>query len=222
MAIDKSHTSPLMKAGIILLAATFLLGIGFAGLSGMQGCSASAPLLPGSGTTTTNTPASAESTAAIALRYEAQVKAQEASLTADPKNYSLLVAQGNLYLDWANAVQNTQSSQSPTSNPLWGSAKTYYARAVAIKATDAPVMGDYGISLFFAGETSAAISAGEKARALDPKLAVNLFMLGQYYATAGENAKAVAAFQSYLAVAPTGDLATAAKTNITQLQTPTP
>jgi len=42
MAIDKSHTSPLMKTGIILLAATFVLGIGFAGISGMQGCSAAA------------------------------------------------------------------------------------------------------------------------------------------------------------------------------------
>jgi predicted TPR repeat methyltransferase len=82
------------------------------------------------------------------------------------------------------------------------------------------VLGDYGISLFFSGDTSAAIATGEQARALDPKLSVNLFMLGQYYATAGENAKAVSAFQSYLAVAPTGDLAATAKTNITQLQTP--
>jgi len=221
MAIDKSRTSPLMKTGIILLAATFVLGIGFAGISGMQGCSTSAPLLPGSATTTTtDTTTSTESTAAIALKYQPQVQALEASLTAEPKNYGLLVAQGNLYLDWANAVQNTLTSESPTSNPLWASAKTYYARAVAIKATDAPVMGDYGISLFFSGETSAAIKAGETARALDPKLAVNLFMLGQYYATEGQNAKAVEAFQAYVTAAPTGDLVTAAKQNITQLQTP--
>jgi tetratricopeptide (TPR) repeat protein len=217
MAINKSHTSPLMKTMIIALAAIFALGIGFAGISSAQGCVASAPLLPGGSTTTSSTATTTETTASLAAQYTPQVQAIEASLTADPKNYNLLVEQGNLYLDWANALQSAQPSESPTSNPLWGSALTYYQRAVAIKKTDAPVMGDYGISLFFSGETSAAIAAGETARSLDPTLATNLFMLGEYYATAGQNAKAIEAFQAYVKAAPTGNMVTQAKSNITAL-----
>lgn len=217
MAINKARTSPLMKAGIIFLAGTFVLSIGFAGISGMSSCSAAAPLLPDSESAT---PASTETTASIALQFSPQVRAVEASLTADPKNYGLLVQEGNLYLDWANAIETAAPSSAPTSNPLWGSAATYYQRAVAIKQTDAPVLGDYGISLFFSGETSAAIAAGEMARKLDPKLAVNLFMLGQYYATAGDNAKAIEMFNAYLAADPNGTMAAAAKENITALSTP--
>jgi len=220
MAIDKSHTSPLMKTGIILLAATFVLGIGFAGISGMQGCSAAAPLLPGSGTTqNSTTPASTDTTASLQAKYAPQVAALEASLTASPKDYNLLVAQGNLYLDWANASQNVLQSTSPTSNPLWAKASTYYARALAIQATAAPVLGDYGISLFFSGDTSAAIAAGEKSRVIDPKLDVNHFMLGQYYGASGDKAKAIEAFQAYLKVSPNGQMATQAQQNITQLNT---
>lgn len=214
MAIDKSRTSPLMKTGIVLLAATFVLGIGFAGLSGISSCSVAAPLLPGSGTTT---PAATESTQTIALKWTPQINAVEASLTANPKDYNLLVQQGNAYFGWAAEVQQTIPSASPTSNPLWSSARTYFARAVAIKATEAPVLGDYAVTLFYSGDTSAAISAGEQARKLDPTVVQNLFNLGNFYATAGDNAKAIEAYQAYLTAAPTGELAAQAKANITQL-----
>lgn len=218
MAIDKSRTSPLMKTGIISLAAIFVLGFAFAGLSGMQGCSTAAPLLPNSGTTQNpTTPASTDTTASLQAKYAPETAALEASLTANPKDYNLLVAQGNLYLDWANASQNVLQSTSPTSNPLWGKASTYYARALAIKSTDAPVLGDYGISLFFSGNTEAAIVAGEKARVIDPTLDVNLFMLGQYYGASGNKAKAIEAFQAYLKVSPNGQMASQAQANITQL-----
>jgi tetratricopeptide (TPR) repeat protein len=216
MAIDKSRTSPLMKTGIILLAATFVLGIGFAGLSSISSCSVAAPLLPGSGTSAT-TPAATESTQTIALKWTPQINALEASLTVNPKDYNLLVQQADSYFGWAAEVQQTTPSTSPTSNPLWASSRTYFERAVAIKSTDAAVMGDYAVTLFYTGNTAAAITAGEKARALDPTVVQNLFNLGNYYATAGQNTKAIEAYQAYLKAAPTGALAQNAKDNIAAL-----
>lgn len=214
MAINKSRTSPLMKTGIILLAATFALGVGFAGVSGISSCTSAAPLLPGG---TTTTPAAAESTQTIALKWTPQINAREASLTAEPKNYDLLVAQAESYFGWAYDVQQAQPSEPTTSNPLWGSARSFFERAVAVKATDATVIGDYAITLFYTGDTTGAIAAGEQARKLDPSVVQNLFNLGNYYATAGNNAKAVEMYQAYLAAAPNGELAQAAKDNIASL-----
>jgi tetratricopeptide (TPR) repeat protein len=215
MAIDKSRTSPLMKTGIILLSAVFVLGIGFAGLSGLQSCTPAAPLLPGGASTST---ASSESTPTIALKYAATVQALEASLTVNPKDYDLLVEQADTYFSWAYDVQQTMpTSESPTANPLWVTARGYYQRAVAVKATDATTLGDYAITLFYSGETTAAISMGEKSRTLDPKLTQNLYNLGNYYAAAGQNAKAIEAFKAYISADATGQLVQQAQSNITAL-----
>ncbi len=216
MAIDKSRTSPLMKTGIIMLAATFVLGIGFAGIAGISSCSVAAPLLPGGSTTTTSTPTT-ETTQTIALKWTPAINAREASLTVNPASYDLLVAQGDSYFGYAYEIQQLTPNASPLDNPLWAKASTYFARAVAVKATDAPVFGDYAITLFYSGETTAAITAGEKARTLDPTLAQNLFNLGNYYGAAGDKAKAIAAYQAYLTAAPTGELAQNAKDNIAAL-----
>jgi tetratricopeptide (TPR) repeat protein len=216
MAIDKSRTSPTMKALIIGLAATFVLGVGFAGISSLSSCSVAAPLLPGGASTITQ-PASTETTQSIALKWKPQIQAREASITVQPKNYDLLVAQADAYFGWAYDVQQLAPSQSTTSNPQWDTARSYFARAIAIKATDAPTVGDYAITLFYSGDTTGAITEGEKARALDPKLAQNLFNLGNYYATAGDKAKAIDAYNAYLAADPTGNLVQTAKDNIAAL-----
>lgn len=215
MAIDKSHTSPAMKAGIIALAVVFFLGFVAVGLSGLSSCSVATPLLPGGATS--NTPAASESTQTIALKYTPQINAREASLTANPKDYGLLVAQADSYFSWAYDVQQLTPSEPTTANPLWGSAKSYFQRAVAIKATDAAVLGDYAITLFYTGDTAAAITEGEKSKAIDPTLPQNLFNLGNYYATAGQNAKAIASYQAYISAEPTGSLVDQAKQNITAL-----
>jgi tetratricopeptide (TPR) repeat protein len=215
MAIDKSRTSPLMKTLIIALAATFVLGVGFAGIAGMSSCSVAAPLLPGG--TSAGTTAATETTQAIEAKYAPQIKAIEASLTANPKSYDLLIAQAESYFGWAYDVQLTKASEPTTANPLWATARGYFERAVAVKATDATIIGDYAITLFYSGETSAAIAAGEKARLLDPKIVQNLFNLGNYYDAAGDAAKAKEAYQAYLTAAPTGPLAQQAKDNIARL-----
>lgn len=214
MAIDKSRTSPLMKAGIITLAALFVLGIGGAGLASLGSCS-SAPLLPGGATTATT---STESTQTIAAKYAATVQALDASLTVEPKNYSLLLEQADTYFSWASDVQQTlPSTETPLANPLWATARGYYARAVSVVATDATTFGDYAITLFYSGETTAAITAGEKARTLDPKLTQNLYNLGNYYATAGETTAAISAFKAYISADASGSLVQQAQSNITAL-----
>jgi tetratricopeptide (TPR) repeat protein len=215
MAIDKSHTSPLMKVGIVLLAATFVLGIGFAGLSGLSSCSASAPLLPGS--PAAEATSTVESTQSVAAKYEPQIAAIDASLTVNPKSYPLLVSQAENYFGWAYDSQNTSKDASAAA-PLWAKARTFFERAIAVESTEAAIIGDYAITLYYSGDVTAAIATAEKSRKLDPTLAQNLFNLGNFYAAAGDKAKAIASYQAYIASAPSGDLVQKAKDNIATLQ----
>ena len=218
MAIDKSHTSPLMKGIIIFIALTFVVSIG--GVAGLSSCSA----INQAAQQTPQTPASTSGTAtvdALSLQFTPVIKAVEASLTADPKNYDLLLKQAESYFSWAAHVQQATQSTNPGQDaPIWKAAATYYARALAVKSTDAVTMGDYAVSLFYSDETTTAISMGEKARVTDPQLAQNLFNLGNFYWKAGDKVKAKAAYESYLTVAPTGELAKAAKDNIAALAQP--
>jgi tetratricopeptide (TPR) repeat protein len=222
MAINKARTSPLMKTLIIILAASFVLSIGFAGIGSIPGCSAG-PILPqpDAGTTTDNT-ASVETTAQLAAQYTSQIASLEASITADPKNYDLLVAQGENYLGWALQYATLTNNLPDTSSTVWASAISYFDRAIKIKATDGPLLGDYAMALFYSGDTTAAITAGEKSRVLDPTGAQNLYNLGNYYSAAGDKAKALESYQACLTVnnasaSPNADLATAAQTQITAL-----
>lgn len=217
MAIDKSNTSPLMKVLIIFLAATFVLGIGFAGVVGS--CSSATP------TTTTGTPAGSATTTqtvnAIGLQYTPIIQAIEASITVEPKNYDLLVAQAQNYYQWGAKVREAVQTSNPGQDaPIWKSAATYYARALAVKSGDTQVMGDYAVSLFYSGDAPAAITEGEKVRALDAKFGPNLFNLGIFYQNSGDKVKAKAAYEAYLAVEPAGDMAQAAKDNIAALAQP--
>jgi tetratricopeptide (TPR) repeat protein len=218
MAIDKSRTTPLMKGIIIFIALSFVISIG--GVAGLSSCSA----INQANQAGTSKPASASPTQtvdALSMQYTPVIKAIEASLTADPKNYGLLVKQAEIYFAWAAQVQQAlQDTNSGQDLAIWKAAATYYARALAVKAGDAVTMGDYAVSLFYSEDTTGAIAMGEKARAADPKLEQNLFNLGNFYWKAGDKAKAKAAYEAYLALAPTGDMAQAAKDNIAALAQP--
>jgi tetratricopeptide (TPR) repeat protein len=192
MAINKSRTSPLMKTLILALAGIFVLSIGFAGLSTIPSCS-SGHLFPVVETGTPTPGASTETTGQINAKYDARTKALEASITVDPKNYELLVSEADAYLNWALDYAN------------------------AVKATEGPVFGDYALALFRSGDTTSAIVASEQSRKLDPKGAMNLFYLGGYYEAAGNNAKALEAYQACLAASPPADVATTVQERIAAL-----
>ena len=217
MAIDKSHTSPFMKAVIIFVALTFVVGIGFTSMA--TTCSSN-PTLPATPAASTSTTATVD---ALSLQYTPVIQAAEASITADPKNYELLVTQAQNYYEWGQQVQQAlQGAGSGQDIPIWKAAATYYARALAVKPGDPTVMGDYAVSLFYSGDTPGAIVEGEKVRTADPKFAPNLFNLGVFYSSSDQVDKAKAAFEAYLAVEPTGDMAQTAKDNIAALSSTTP
>lgn len=215
MAMDKSRTSPLMKTMIVLLAVTFVAGIGFAGVAGLSSCSANAPLLPGGGSVTGT--GSTDTTAqinAINARFTPTVTAREASITANPKDYNLLVAQANDYYDWALQVTQVAKQVTPDSTQIWAAAASYYGRALDVKPGDPNVATDYSIALFYSGETNKAIEVAEKTRTDNPTFAPVVYNLGVFYANstaADSKTKAVAAFNDYLKLEPNGANAANAK-----------
>ncbi len=213
MAIDKSRTPMWMKVLIIFVAATFVVGIGFSSMA--TACSVASQNGPATAPASTSTTQTIDT---IALQYSPIIKSAEASLTADPKNYDLLVLQAQNYYGWGQSVRTALGANNTGQDAqIWKSASTFYARALAVKPGDTTVMGDYAVTLFYSGDAAAAIAEGEKVRTADPKFAPNLFNLGVFYASSGDNAKGKAAFEAYLAVAPTGDMAQAAKDNIAAL-----
>lgn len=226
MAMDKSRTSPFVKTMIIILAVTFVAGIGFTGIAGLSSCSTNAPLLPGGSSVTGN--GSTDTTAQIAAinaRFTPAIQAREASITADPKNYDLLVAQGNDYSDWGQQVASVAQQITPEASQLWGGAASYYGRALEVKPGDPNVSTDYAISLFYSNEATKAIEVGEQTRKDNPTFAPVVFNLGVFYrglylsnnTDAASKAKAIAAFNEYLKLEPSGANAANAKSMLKEL-----
>jgi tetratricopeptide (TPR) repeat protein len=219
MAINKSHTTPFVKGVIIAIAFLFILAMVAAAFSGLGGTY--------SGTPTASQTASQSTTATVAALAQAAqpaIQAREASLTADPKNYALLVQQGQAYFDWAQSVLQATQAQLQASpgaprqdTPYWKLAIPYYRRALSIKTGDPNVMTDYSTALFYSGDTTTAISVGVAVQSLVPTFTPVAFNLGIYYESTGQNAKAKAAFQDYLRLAPNGPNAAAAKQELTKL-----
>ena len=218
MAIDKSHTTPFVKGVIIAIAAIFILAMvatAFAGFTATNTAS-----------TTTQT-ASQTATATvqqIAQAAEPPIQAREASITADPKNYTLLVAQGQAYFDWAQSVLSATQAQlqaNPATlrqdTPYWKLAVPYYRRALTVKGGDPNVMTDYSTALFYSGDATSAISVGEDVRRVSPSFSPVAFNLGIYYESTGQQAKAKAAFQEYLRLDPKGANAAAATQELKKL-----
>lgn len=197
MAIDKSNTPGWMKAVLIILALVFVGG--FVSVAANP-FALLAPQSSGS------TPASDTVTAAN-NQNQPRVSAITAQLQSDPESYTLLTALGNSYFDWASQVQQasqTSSAAVGADAPLWISAKDAYSRALAVKATDPPVLVDYAVTQFYSGDTNGAIESTEKAKKIDPKFAPAYFNQGIFMSALNKNKEAVAAFQQYLKLDPKG------------------
>ena len=196
MALNKSNTSPGMKAVLILLIVAFVasfisIGAGF--------------FAPTPGATGTAT--SADPLAAINTQYQSQVSGITGQLQGDPENYSLLVSLGNTYYDWAAAIQQTAQTNTQVTGadlPMWSSAKDAYARAVKIKDDEPAVRTDYSITLFYTGETNEALKVGEKTIKQSPDFAPAHFNNAVFYRALGQNDKATAAFNRALELDPQG------------------
>jgi tetratricopeptide (TPR) repeat protein len=216
MAIDKSRTSPFVKGVIIFVAITFVLGI--AG-------TAFVPLLESifNPTATTGTSGSGSTNAsdtvsAIAAKYATTTQNNDTALKTDPKNYNLLVSQAQTYHDWANEVMQSTKQQGVADRPLWLLAVEFYSRALEVKAGDPNVTTDMAIAQFYSGDIEGAIATGLALEKADAKFAAVRFNMGVFYSAVGDNANAIAQYEQYIKLEPSGDLVSEAKTRITDLQ----
>lgn len=207
MAIDKSRTTPFMKAVIIFICVAFFVGVASTAvmgiLSGVQVSQQAATGTAPGGQATTQT------IDAIALKHTPLIKSREASLAADPGNYELNVLQGQEYFDWAAEVM--QSTQGKQGEDLWTAAVPFYQAALKTRPGDPNVTTDYSIALYYSGETTTAISVVEQVITGNPSFAPARFNAGIFYQAAGDNMKAKAAWEKYLQLEPNGAQADAAK-----------
>jgi len=190
VALNKSQTSLGMKIVLIFLIIAFVASfIPFVGGFFLNG---------GQQQTTSQT---ADPLTAVDAKYQPNVTALTSQLQSDPASYTILVALGNTYFDWAinkqQAAQNT-SATAGAIQPIWVAAKDAYARATAVKAGDAPVEIDYSITLYYNGETDKAVAKAEKVAQANPQFAPAYFNLGIFYEALGQADKAIANFNRYL------------------------
>jgi tetratricopeptide (TPR) repeat protein len=196
VAINKAKTPLWMKTTLVVLAIVFVFGFLTIGAS---------PFISNQNASNNNT--STDPLAAVNQQFQPTVASITGMLQSQPESYTLLVALGNTYFDWA--IQTQQASQTSTAStgadvPLWTSAKDAYSRAYSLSSTDSPVAVDYAITTFYTGDTLGAIKIAEKVAKQDPKFAPAHFNLGVFYKAIGEKAKAIAEYERYIALDPTG------------------
>ena len=150
-----------------------------------------------------------------------------AAAASDPTSYTAHVNLGNAYFDWAQTLSTPAEGASQISTaamaavgPLWLSSRDAYAKAVKIKAGDPAVETDFAIVTFYSGETTAAIVIGERVTKANPDFAQAWLNLGVFYASSGQNAKAIAAFERYVKLDPKGQNVAFAQEQIKSLKAP--
>lgn len=176
MRIDKSRTSPAMKA--ILLFIAIAMTISFV------------PAIASFFTSgnTQRTP----------VQYQADVDALESKLKTTPDDTVTLVNLGNTYFDWAYNVM--QSGDTTGSVQYWDKAAGAYERAVSAGSSESGVRTDYAISLHYAGKTEQAVEQVEAVVADDATFAPAWFNMGEFKLALDDLAGAKEAYTTYLEV----------------------
>jgi len=199
MGLDKSSTSMGMKIIISLLILAFVSTFLYGGIASIIQVFKPNPNQPAATST--------DPIAAAKTEFQPQVDALTKLVESNPTSQTPLVNLGNVYFDWAQKVsQASQNSTTAavTAGALWISAKDTYAKAVKIKPGDPALTVDYAIATFYSGDTSGAIAIALPISESNPTFAQAWLNLGVFYQAVGENAKAVAAFNQYLKLDPTG------------------
>lgn len=198
MGLDKSSTSVGMKVIIGLLILAFVSTFLYGGISSIIQA-----FQPTSSSTSTQT--SSDPVVAASDLYKPQVDALSKVVASEPTSYTPLVSLANKYFDWAKAVSQasqTSTSAAVTASTLWISAKDTYAKALKVKPGESPVTIDYAIATFYSGDTAGAIAIAVPVTKSDPTFAQAWVNLGTFYEASGENAKAIAAYERYVALDP--------------------
>jgi cytochrome c-type biogenesis protein CcmH/NrfG len=109
------------------------------------------------------------------------------ALSADPKNYELLVQLGNLYYD----------------KQEYAPAIDYYGRALQVRPNEVNVRTDLGTAYWYSGSPQQAVTEYEKSLQVDPGHAQTLFNMGVVYKDGlREPAKAAASWEKLLKLHP--------------------
>jgi len=210
VAINKANTPLWMKATLILLAVVFVTG--FVSL----GASSFSSMNSGDGATTT------DPVQQVNQQFQPTVDGLTSQLQSDPESYTVLVQLGNQYFDWAIAMSKaseTASAALGADQQLWTSAKDAYARAVAVRKDESPVLIDYSITLFYSGDTNKAIETASGVVKSDPTFAPAYFNLGVFNEALGNKDVAIKNLEQYLKLDPKGESGNAdyAKEALTRL-----
>jgi tetratricopeptide (TPR) repeat protein len=209
MALNKKQTSLVVKVVIVFVIISFIATLG--GVFSQVVSTGGNKTANGGQTTGT------DQLAQIGAEVKPGIDTNEQALKTKPKDYELLKQLGDQYFDWAVRVQQA-SPQSGLDGPLWTKSADYYKRALAIKNTDPAVGTDGAIATYYSGDVNRAITLVEAVMKRDPKFPQAPFNAGVFYRTAGQNAKAIAAWQAYLKLEPTGEQANRAKQFISETQ----
>jgi len=193
MAINKARTSLPMKILIIALAVVMALFILLPTIAGMFNQPSVNGTQQGTGT------AQAGSADQIAQQYSATVQANDQALVKSPKEYAILVNQGNTYFDWALKVQQTPALATQQQQiPLWKKASGYYERAMATtKTLDPQVATDLSVTYHYGGQTDKAITLIDRVLKVAPTLPQALLNAGIFYESTNQTATAVAMYTKY-------------------------
>jgi tetratricopeptide (TPR) repeat protein len=211
VAINKRKASPGIRIGIIVVAVMLVLSFIPWGSLGV---------FSGGNNTQQSTQGQLDG---LAAQYMPRVAAFDQSLASEPTSYTVLVSLGNTYFDWGLDVQRLPNAGGGADRPMWISAANFYDRALAVNATEPPVLTDAAIAHFYAGDVAESIALVEAVFAQTDEFAPAYFNAGIFYGAAGMNAQALAAFERYLELDPDGQAGDPqlAASRITELQAAT-
>lgn len=217
MAINKARTSGWTKALIIILIVSFVslvMATGFAGFADLFRSQNS-----GSQSVTGTTTAEK-----VAAQFDTQVASLRSVYESDPTSYSAAVNLANVYYDYAYALSTPGTGESQVTSEVasaallqWRNAKSTYDKAVSINGGDPAVQTDRAVATHRSGETTAAYEIVKGITATNPTFAPAWLNLGVFCESLGSNAEAIAAYQQYLVLDPTGTNAAAVQQRVEEL-----
>lgn len=198
MSLNKSKTSPFMKSVIILIIVAMVTLFLYGGVAGIMDLFRPQPKAP-----------TVDPVVAVQNKYDPQIERLTTALASDPTSYTLLVALGNRHYDYAVDLMKLVSDNSTAallpSVEQWTASKDVLKKAVAAnKKAESGVRVDYAVATYYSGDTTAAIKIATAVSKTDPTFAPAFYNLGFFYEGSGNNTFAIAAYQKFLALDPTG------------------
>jgi hypothetical protein len=198
MSLNKSNTSPFMKVVIIVIIVAMVTLFFAGGIAGFMELFKPRPQA-----------AKVDPVVALKAQFDPQITAITAALASEPASYTLLVTAGNKHFDYALELSKLSSAQSTTTviaaAEQWAAARAAFEKAAkANKQAPSGVMVDYSITTYYSGDTTGAVKIASAVIKKDPTFAPAFYNIAIFYEGVGNNQLAIAAYQKYLALDPTG------------------